>query len=182
VIRSGVPFDLLDSYLPERGPHVRATIDMAIMMGRLVCTTNPVAAWFRDQSMRLGRALGRTPGGPPGYPDISTGVILAGSSGAGSYFPQAIAADGARLDDVLGGDAWLLCSADLDLPQFAPFSKAITRWLEVHAAEAVLVRPDRHVFGSGSPDQLVPAWTAATHLPGPARRATNRSIPNETRA
>ena len=169
VIRNGAPPDLLDSYQPERGPHVRATIDMAIMMGRLVCTTNPVAAWFRDQSMRLGRALGRAPAGPPGYPDLSTGLILAGSPGAGSYFPQALAADGTRLDDVLGTDAWLLRSADLDDPLLAPFARAITRWLEAHAAEAVLVRPDRYVFGSGAPGPLVEAWTAATHLPGPGQ-------------
>ena len=162
VICNDAPLDLLDSYLPERGPHVRATIDMAIMMGRLVCTTNPVAAWFRDQSMRLGRALGRAPAGPPSYPDIATGVILRGSAGAGSYFPQAIAADGTRLDDILGGDAWLLCRADLDAPQLQPFATGIGRWLEANSAEAVLVRPDRYVFGSGPPIDLASAWTAAT--------------------
>lgn len=31
---------LLGTYQPKRAPHLRATIDMAVMMGRMVCTTS----------------------------------------------------------------------------------------------------------------------------------------------
>jgi 3-(3-hydroxy-phenyl)propionate hydroxylase len=162
VIRDGAPANLLDSYQPERGPHARATIDMAIMMGRMVCATNPWAARLRDLTIRVSRALGKAPGGPPAYPDISTGTILAGTAGAGGYFPQPQAADGSRLDDRLGPGAWLVTRADLATAALAPFARMITDWLDARGAAAVLVRPDRYVFGTGTPDALLAAWFAAT--------------------
>jgi hypothetical protein len=107
ILRDGAPDSLLDSYQPEREPNLRATIGMAIMMGRTVCITDPAAAAERDRQMLAARAAGQSPDGAPAYPPLDTGVILAGTAGAGSYFPQAIA-DGARLDDALGAGAWLL--------------------------------------------------------------------------
>ncbi|MBK8196747.1 MAG: FAD-dependent monooxygenase [Acidobacteria bacterium] len=104
---------LLDTYQPEREPNVRATIAMAIMMGRMVCTTSRWSALLRDMKFKLGRMLGKLPAGPPAYPPISEGLIAAGSAAAGSYFPQAVAANGARLDDCLSRDHWLLSRADL---------------------------------------------------------------------
>lgn len=158
--------DLLDSYQPERAPHVRATIDMAVMMGRMVCTTSRWRALARDVKFAIGRALGKLPEGPPGYPPISTGAILTGSPGAGAYFPQPVAADGARLDEVLGIGAWTISRADLATPALAPFAAPLRAWLDRHDAPAVLVRPDRHVFGTGEPAALQAAWRA---LVDPAR-------------
>jgi 3-(3-hydroxy-phenyl)propionate hydroxylase len=149
---------LLDSYQPERAPNLRATIDMAIMMGKTVCITNPFAAWLRDMKFKLARKLGKLPDGPPAYPPISAGHILSGSAGAGSYFPQAIAADGTRLDAVLGLGHWLIRRSDLTAPPLAPFAKPLAGWLDKHQAEAVLVRPDRYVFGTGAPTPLEAAW------------------------
>ena len=164
VISGQAPDSLLDTYQPEREPNLRATIAMAIMMGRMVCTTSRWGAFLRDTKMRIGRALGKLPSGPPGYPPISAGAILTGSPGAGSYFPQACASDGAKLDDALGRDAWLIVRDDLQTPGLAPFAHQLTRWFEQHGAEAVLVRPDRHVFGTGDPASLSHAWQAATGL------------------
>jgi 3-(3-hydroxy-phenyl)propionate hydroxylase len=149
---------LLDTYQPERAPHLRATIDMAIMMGRMVCTTSRLGALVRDAKLGLARALGKLPDGPPAYPPLATGAILAGSNGAGSYFPQAIAADGTRLDDAMGADLWLIAGGDLAQAPLAPFAADIGAWLDAHAAPAVLVRPDRHVFGTGEPADLRRAW------------------------
>lgn len=167
VIREGAPENLLDTYQPEREPNLRATIAMAIMMGRMVCTTSRWGAFMRDTKMRIGRALGKLPTTPPAYPPISAGAILAGSATAGSYFPQAIADDGAKLDDRLGNAAWLIGRSELGGETLAPFSAMLTDWLEKHDAEAVLVRPDRHVFGSGTPETLRSAWRAATGLEPP---------------
>lgn len=158
VVRDDADDALLDSYQPERAPNLRATIDMAIMMGKTVCITNPVSAWLRDMKFKLARMLGKLPDGPPAYPPILAGRILAGSPGAGSYFPQPIAADGTRLDDVLGLSYALIAKADLGNPRWAPFARQIGAWLDKHQAEAVLIRPDRFVFGSGSPAELVRAW------------------------
>lgn len=152
---------LLDTYQPERAPNLRATIDMAVMMGRMVCITSPLAAWLRDAKLGLARALGKLPDGPPAYPPLATGAILAGSPGAGSYFPQAIGPGGERLDEALGEGFWLIDRRDCSTSRLALFAGAVAAWLDAHGAEAVLVRPDRHVFGTGSAATLEPAWRAA---------------------
>lgn len=166
---------LLDTYQPEREPNVRAIIGMAMMMGRTVCITDPAAAAQRDAQMLAARAAGASPDGGVHYPPISTGCILADAPGAGSYFPQPVcdAASAMRLDDVLGPGAWLitrqpftamrdLCVISLDDPRIAPFRDALDAWLSAHASDAVLVRPDRYVFGAGASARLVEAWTKAT--------------------
>lgn len=168
VIKEGAPDSLLDTYQPEREPNLRATIAMAIMMGRMVCTTSRWAAFLRDTKMRIGRALGKLPTTPPDYPPISAGAILAGSAGAGSYFPQAVASGGTKLDDALGGHAWLITRDALHGPALAPFAAKLTSWLDKHAAAAVLVRPDHYVFGSGDAETLRTAWMAATGLEPPS--------------
>ena len=151
---------LLGSYQLERAPHLRATIDMAIMMGKTVCITSKWGALLRDLKFKLARALGKLPDGPPTYPPILTGAILAGSPGAGSYFPQTVGRDGARLDDLLGMGHWLITREALAAPNMAPFAHQIGGWLDKHGAEAVLVRPDRYVFGTGDPAALKEAWVA----------------------
>ena len=152
---------LLETYQPERAPNLRATIDMAIMMGRMVCTTSRFGAWIRDAKLGLARMLGKLPDGPPAYPPLSKGAILAGTPGAGDYFPQFTGTGGERLDDVLGDGFWLIEQRDSAAARLAPFGANIGRWLAAHEAEAVLVRPDRYVFGTGTPAKLTAAWAAA---------------------
>lgn len=149
---------LLDSYQPEREPNLRATIAMAIMMGKTVCITSRFGAWLRDLKFKLARKLGKLPDGPPAYPPITAGLILPGTPAAGSYFPQPIAADGVRLDEVLGLGHWLISREDLANPDLAPFAEQLGRWLDSQQCEAVLVRPDRYVFGTGAPAELAAAW------------------------
>ena len=84
VIGGRAPDRLLDSYQPERMPNLRAVIDMAIMMGRTVCITSRWRAWLRDCTFKLARLLGKLPDGPPAYPPLGPGVILAGTPAAGS--------------------------------------------------------------------------------------------------
>ncbi len=166
---------LLDTYQPERAPNLRATIDMAVMMGRMVCTTSRIAAAVRDTKFALARALGKLPSGPAAYPPIADGVIMAGSRAAGSYFPQPISPDGERLDDVLGQHAWLIDRLELGSGPIAPFGDALRHWLDQHEARAVLVRPDRHVFGTGEPDALIAAWGAIRLGPEPLRAHSTRA-------
>jgi 3-(3-hydroxy-phenyl)propionate hydroxylase len=74
--------------------------------------------------------------------------------------------DGAMLDDVLGPGAWLIAREPADgavaltEAQLVPFAGEIARWLDKRDADAVLVRPDRSVFGTGTPGALRSAWTA----------------------
>ena len=85
-----------------------------------------------------------------------------------------------RLDDVLGEGPWLItgrpapatlgiASHGLDEPALAPFLTDLIRWFDAHNADAVLVRPDRYVFGTGGPTALASAW--ATSLQ-PQRQTT----------
>lgn len=156
---NGAPDALLDTYQTERGPNLRATIDMAVMMGRTVCITDPAAAAARNEAMLAARAAGQSPDGNLAYPPIEHGAILAGSAGAGSYFPQPMV-HGQRLDDVLGAGHWLLSRGSLTRPDLAPFAPALTDWFDRIGADAVLVRPDRYVFGTGDPALLERGWAA----------------------
>ncbi len=175
VLKRGVADDLLGTYQPERSPHVRAYIDFAIGMGRVVCTLDPAAAARRDAAMLAARAQGGSMIPPLRPPVLGEGCILAGSPGAGELFPQPWAGTdkaALRLDDVLGQGAWLIGAVDasawadapaavtfvpLGDPRLAPFRTKLEAWLAMRSAEAVLVRPDRYVFGTGSPHALLDA-------------------------
>lgn len=165
ICREGASDALLDTYQEERAPNLRATIDMAVMMGRTVCIADPSAAAERDRQMIAARAAGAALDGNLSYPPITSGLVLEGSAGAGSYFPQPVA-DGQRLDDVLGMGHWLLSRQCLDEPRLAPFRAELGDWFDRYDAEAVLVRPDRYVFGTGSPEALAAAWSAAAQGKG----------------
>jgi len=127
----------------------------------MVCTTSRWGAWLRDTKLGLAKALGKLPDGPPGYPPLTTGMIIPASPGAGSYFPQLVSREGLRLDDVLGPGMWLIACADLEESRLAPFAAELRDWLSRQQAEAVLVRPDRYSFGTGPSGQLMLHWDAA---------------------
>lgn len=175
----GADETLLDTYQEEREPHVRSTIALAIHMGRVVCTTDRAEAEARDRNMIAARAnAGRQDAPPPPAP-YAAGFILPGSAAAGTLFPQPFVNAGAgkaRLDDVLGAEPTLIVKAglarDIDLagirvrvrsltePDLSPFSETLTAWLGGQDAEAVLVRPDRYVFGTGRAEDLLDAFAA----------------------
>ena len=179
VIRGDAAPALLDTYQTERAPHVRSYVDMAIGMGRMVCTLDPAAAAARDAGMLAHRAAGGPPPAPP-TPAPGPGVFATGSPGAATLFPQPWATDPigpVRLDDVLGRGGWLVGRGrfdgplppmvryhDLDGPTLAPFAPAIAGWLATRG-EAVLVRPDHYVFGAGKPAALAAAFAGALARP-----------------
>jgi 3-(3-hydroxy-phenyl)propionate hydroxylase len=162
----GADASLLDTYQSERDPHVRPIIAMAIMMGKMVCITDPDAACARDEQMLAARKAGGGAGGALGQPPLADGCLMTGTAGAGSYFPQAVSGS-ARLDDVLGSGAWLIGRGAgenliaVDSARLAPFRAQLEAWLAKHDADAVLVRPDRYVFGTGKADDLSAAWAKA---------------------
>ena len=157
---------LLDTYQGEREPHVRFVIERAIEMGRMVCTLDPDVAASRDNEMLAQPRIG----GPVQLPPLAEGCLMPGTPGAGEIFPQPVdRAVPIYLDDVLGPGAWLISLAEprglktppelrlvdpaSDLPP--ALAAPIKAWLAEHAVEAVLVRPDRYVFGSGLAASLV---------------------------
>ena len=175
---------LLDSYQSEREPHVRTLIELAIGMGRVVCTLDRDAAAARDAGMIASREAGASPLPPLQPSPFTTGCVLAGTPGAGLLFPQPIHREGSnrlRMDDVLKEGAWLItrntfeefAQDDLQIVNInsevvKPFRAFLERWLADRGVEAVLVRPDRYVFGTGEPAALTSAWTTALN---PLRQA-----------
>jgi 3-(3-hydroxy-phenyl)propionate hydroxylase len=183
VVRGEADETLLDTYQAEREGHVRAVIETAVAMGRVVCILDEAAAAARDAGMLARKAAGERDIALA-FPPLQGG-ILTRLPGAGAMFPQPVAAAG-RLDDRLGPGAWLigrdlappnipgLRALPLDHPLLSPYADAIEAWLAELGAEAVLVRPDRHVFGAGSPAILVEQWRmmlgarqAAQSVPAP---------------
>ena len=92
--------------------------------------------------------------------------------GARSYFAQATAADGARLDNRLPAGAWLISEHDVAVPpnialvslasgDLGGFHAGLAAQLQQLGARAVLVRPDRSVLGAGDPETLLAHWKAA---------------------
>jgi 3-(3-hydroxy-phenyl)propionate hydroxylase len=176
VLRGTASAAMLDTYQAEREPHVRSAIELAIGMGRVVCTLDRDAATQRDAGMLAAQASG-APALPPARssPFVSD-CVLADSHGAGELFPQPTAGEGPttlRMDDRLGDEAWLIVrgspgetaagvrSLTLNDEVLAPFRAALMAWLDQHGAEAVLIRPDRYVFGSGAAQALLDAWTVS---------------------
>lgn len=172
VLKGGATDALLDTYQSEREPHVRAAIELAIGMGRVVCTLDPEAAAQRDAGMLAAQASGAPPMPPLPPPPFTAGCVLVGSPAAGTLFPQPTLSQGAerkRMDDLFGDAALLITrtaapSGDdvavlsLDSASLAPFKPALEEWLSKQGVEAVLVRPDRYVFGTGEPAALLAAW------------------------
>lgn len=164
---------LLDSYQSEREPHIRHIIETVIAMGNIICLRDAEAAAARDAGMLAQRAAGVQPVSMA-WPDLHGGCFTA-SSDAGGLFPQSFVG-GAGMDDVFGAGWWLIGA---ELPPHVPasirkiplnsstalnFAPALRAWLAERDAPAVLVRPDRFVFGTGTPSWLLNQWH--THVTG----------------
>jgi 3-(3-hydroxy-phenyl)propionate hydroxylase len=165
---------LLDTYQPERDPHVRAVISAAVEAGRYICELDPEAAAARDAAMRE-RARGSAPATAADLiPAIREGVVAEGTPGAGERFIQPLVrcdGDLRLLDDVTGGgwrlfvrDSALLPAAEAARAQVPQLGLSIVdvsrlddggalhRWLDRHHVMAALVRPDFYVFGTALRD------------------------------
>ncbi len=154
---------------------MRGAIELAIGMGRVVCILDPAAAAERDAGMLAAKASGVSPLPPAAAKPMQTGLILKGAPEAGSMFPQpwSEGPDRQGLDDVLGHGPWLIVDgpvvaappwltvAPLTDPRLAPFRDALATWLAARNVKAVLVRPDRYVFGAGEAAALVDAYAEA---------------------
>lgn len=168
ILQNDLSDALLDTYQMEREPNVRAIIEMALMMGKTVCITDPAAAAQRDTQMLADRASGNPAddGGRVDYPPIMEGLILQGSCAAGRLFPQPWCG-GLRLDDVIGEGPHLLSRIPIagrfdvrvhhiDDQNLSPFKSVLDDWLTRHGdANAVLVRQDHYVFGTGEGEYLL---------------------------
>ncbi|WP_242123659.1 bifunctional 3-(3-hydroxy-phenyl)propionate/3-hydroxycinnamic acid hydroxylase [Sphingobium sp. Sx8-8] len=161
VIAGKAPDALLDSYQPERDPHVRAVISAAVNAGRYICVLDPDAAAERDSAMREAARDAEHGTAADLIPAIGAGIVALGTPGAGERFIQPRVGN-RLLDDVTGG-GWRLFTAvpteggDVTVIQLDQLKDggAIGDWLKARGAEAVLVRPDHYVFGTGEGPELL---------------------------
>lgn len=160
---------LLETYQPERDPHVRRMIELAISMGQVICTQDEAAAKARDEDFanRPDKGVGM-----PDLPGITEGLALPGSALAGKLGLQgrvrAASGEVALLDDVVGtgmtvltrggtptalrdGAAQVLKRVDgrlVPIDTSMDVDGVYADWFDRNKCDAVLVRPDHQVFGA----------------------------------
>jgi 3-(3-hydroxy-phenyl)propionate hydroxylase len=175
IANDGADETILATYQPERDPHVRGVIGAAVAAGRYICELDPAKAATRDANIRAQAAQKAGETAADLIPPINAGFIAQGTPAAGTRFIQPILTDGRKLDD-LTGQGWRLfvrtpaqplpregeclrppvTIAAADLPD----NGAVLAWLGAHGVDAVLVRPDHCVFGTGNAADLIAARDA----------------------
>lgn len=124
---------LLDSYQTEREPHVRVFVEEALRLGNIIQTTDPAVAAERDRRFLEGgkeEMVNLSPPLGPGYHHD------------GRIYPQPMLPDGRHLDEAIGGYQFaLLCPKDISV-------KAKMKIIPVDGPEAVVLRPDRYIYGT----------------------------------
>ena len=163
VLRGRAGDALIDSYQAEREPHVRMITGMAVALGKIVCTQDAEAASARDNDM-LALPEDKRMNEMIALEGLKSGVL----AGGGTVAPDA-RFKGARLDDAAGFAPILIVREESDASRgFSGFAVALSA-LESGArafetlmagAPALLVRPDRYVFGAGETEALLSAWSA----------------------
>jgi 2-polyprenyl-6-methoxyphenol hydroxylase-like FAD-dependent oxidoreductase len=166
---------LLDTYTSERLPHVRALIEFAVSLGRVICVADPAEAAARDRRMIAEQHERKEPVAAE-LPVVGPGCF-APSPAAGQLFVQdrvRTAGASGLFDDVVGRGFVLVSphgdpARALD-PELAGFFQGIggitahvarggpvsdlagsyARWFEEKGAAVALQRPDLAVFGTAA--------------------------------
>ena len=161
---------LLDTYQPEREPHVRFITEKAIELGRIQTIRDPAAARERDRRLLELRAADKKPE-KLRLPGLS-GRMVADS---GAFFPQSQVSAGdrtGRFDDIVGA-GWCIAASSTDAVahlsaaqleaweaiggRIAVFGTAspladsqgdYAAWFNANSCAAAVVRPDWYVYGT----------------------------------
>jgi flavoprotein hydroxylase len=187
VLRGQASEALLDSYPTERAPHVSATIQLSIALGRIICVADPAEAAARDARM-LGEAREQQAPIEASLPPLGPGCLAEGALTTGQLFVQDLVRHQGvtgRFDDVVGRGFALVSpagdpAAALDAESAAFFASlggitahiaqdapiddvngGYARWFEKHGAAVALVRPDFAVFGAAPQLGEAPALVRA---------------------
>ena len=145
---------ILDTYQPEREPHVRFITEKAIELGRVQTLRDSAAARARDARLLAQRAAHHKPE-KLRYPALHGGLI----AGDGTFFPQ-----GAGRADDRTGPGWCIAARDeaclagvsaVSRTAWAAFGghvavadESIADWFAARGCAAAVVRPDWYVYGT----------------------------------
>jgi 2-polyprenyl-6-methoxyphenol hydroxylase-like FAD-dependent oxidoreductase/catechol 2,3-dioxygenase-like lactoylglutathione lyase family enzyme len=173
LLRGVVEDGVLDAYAAERRPQVEWIVNLSAEMGRVSCVLDAAAAAERDAALR---AAGAPP--PIDLPPLEAGLLAAGAPLAGARAVQGTVRHGGRagrFDDVIGRGFVLLTARRIELAadhaafllrmggvpvaleDLEDLDGRLTQWMDEHGIEAVLVRPDFHVFGAATTVDAVPS-------------------------
>lgn len=149
---------LLDTYEAERKPHVREFIELAVRLGGIIQTTDPRIAAERDRAFaEKGPEIFAFP-----EPALGPGMHDDAPPPVAQVFHQPRLDDGRWLDDAIGtrfavlGDGAVIRAASagaqarwraLDAATLPDASRELSRWLREHGPRALILRPDRYLFG-----------------------------------
>ncbi|WP_394791146.1 bifunctional 3-(3-hydroxy-phenyl)propionate/3-hydroxycinnamic acid hydroxylase [Rhodoferax sp.] len=130
---------LLDTYQPERRPHVSDVIDLSMYLGKVICIPDPVKAAERDEAFFSGKAPP-----PPEFPRLTDGILRRGSDGAvltpaGLLSPHSTVRSGerqGRFDDVVGLGFVLMSRSAVALTALGPQQKI---FLDALGAKRVII-------------------------------------------
>jgi 3-(3-hydroxy-phenyl)propionate hydroxylase len=141
---------LLDTYQPEREPHVRAITELAVALGGILQTTDPEVAAARDEGFRAG---GGTAPPESALPPLGGHFSFGTAAAVGRPFPQERPGD----DDDLG-PGWAVVGPLADRAGIESLGgRAVVR----PDGPTSLVRPDRYTYAEVTTDaELAEAMTA----------------------
>src|SRR5690606_311011 len=132
------PATLLDTYQPEREPHVRFIIEKAVELGKVQTMRDPEAAKARDARMIAARKAHQKPD-KLRYPALKGGLI----ANDGSLFPQGVVSSHTRtaLFDDIAGTGWLIV---------AKGAEALAELTDADRADWAAIGGTQAVFGLSS--------------------------------
>jgi 3-(3-hydroxy-phenyl)propionate hydroxylase len=179
VIEGVAPDSLLDSYETERMEHVRAFIELAVELGGVIQTTDPVKARQRDHDLVANPTMMR-----PITPLLGPGLHGSAPAPAAARAAQPRLAEGPRLADRVGYHFAIVATPQLaarlpdatfdDIDVVLADGEA-TSYLAGLNTEAVVIRPDRHILGVASTPAELEAVLA--RRPRLARATSSRPAP-----
>lgn len=162
-------FKLAESYHSERTSHVKEFIQGAVNFGKIIqnyCSDHE----YQQQVSQLKNFITPTP-------KLGAGFIQSSDESNGQIAPQFILDEKILSDDVVGYQFSLFflpeCLAQIEELQLneieglkivAAQQAEIADWLYQHQAQAILVRPDRYIFGKASAQQSIEQLLKAAHL------------------
>ncbi len=133
---------LLDTYQPERRPHVSDVIDLSMYLGKVICIPDAEKAAERDAAFFSGQAAP-----PPAFPRLTDGILRRGRDGsiqapAGMLAPHGKVRAGdhvGRFDDVVGLGFVLVMRSGVARATLGEHEKAFLR--RIGATPVVIVEP-----------------------------------------
>jgi 3-(3-hydroxy-phenyl)propionate hydroxylase len=185
VILGVAPCSLLDTYETERMEHVRAFIELAVELGSVIQTTDPEKARQRDRDLVANPTMLR-----PITPRLGPGLHGDASPPAAARAAQPRLADGRLLDDHVGYRYAVLIDrplfdalpaatrSELDGAQVVPVvaEGEAAAYLAELGAEAIVIRPDRHILGVASTPAELDAVLARRHRPAQPEDISRRAL------